>query len=803
MTTKQELSATATAVHAPYGFVPLSSHVFRPPWAGAVSQDVPFEDGINGVIDLEIHTEAPIFVRGATDKTAFFRGPAGYAIPGSGVRGAVRNVVEIASYGWMRRVNNHRYGVRDLHNQNVYVRHMAGVMTDLKGDSRPLPKVVAGWLQRGPDAAGDDPAATVAHIEPCDFAKVDYRLLIGLARQHGLNDYNPGARQSAVSKYRRWGLRDGRGYHSSALFQVRASVDPLRPPQAEWLHRGFGQVLGLGAGVDGRLVFTGQPSEWREGSAARRGGGHPKHHDFFFSTGAQPAPAPVPVSREVMDGFSFVHSDGAQQHSRNKGRSPNPEWAFWKAAYDAGERVPVFFLPDAHGGVRAFGLAMMFRLAYKNSVHDAIRNTQDPWRAGATDAAPTPPDLAELVFGHVPLARKGGGAEREPLLKGRVSFGLFAADPAAEPMAPVSAVLGTPKASYYPAYVEQSPTRPGARPPNKDAYRTYMDKDVQIRGHKRYRVQPGVIQGPAPLRRNDGTVNEDVGSTFRPLPSGTVFRGKLRVHNLRPAELGAVLWALDFGDASCRHMLGMARPLGYGRSRFQIAGADLTVNGPANGPAPAPTDLLAAARAAYADAMEQSCADAKVPGGWARSRVVQELQALAREIPADSPHRRHMSIAHMAPGGGKVNQFNEAKKSAGALPSALADEDWARAAGVAVPTAAPPRPAPAPAPGARAPVAPRGSARGDPRGAPPAPPPRHEGWRPVPAGSRVQATLVATNKKGNWTCALSGPDAQGRDTAGVITGAPPADAQPGQKVQVTVKTGGNPRELVLVWEGGK
>ncbi len=131
-----------TTAFAPYGFVPLNEDVYLPEWAPAVSRDWPFQDGVSGTIELEITSHTPIFTRDPEDRERFFRGPDGLpAFPGSGLRGAIRTVVEIASYGWMRRVNDHRYGVRDLHNNALYVRHMADIMPALNGKMamRPTP----------------------------------------------------------------------------------------------------------------------------------------------------------------------------------------------------------------------------------------------------------------------------------------------------------------------------------------------------------------------------------------------------------------------------------------------------------------------------------------------------------------------------------------------------------------------------------------------------------------------------------------------------------------------------------------
>jgi hypothetical protein len=121
-------------IPSPYNFVPLSRHVFFPDWAAQVSQDVPFSDGISGWFEIEVEAMTPIFIRhgekprewneknpaevdrlrehwlqietAATpswpedDWIDFFREPDGaYAIPGSSLKGALRLVLEIASFG--------------------------------------------------------------------------------------------------------------------------------------------------------------------------------------------------------------------------------------------------------------------------------------------------------------------------------------------------------------------------------------------------------------------------------------------------------------------------------------------------------------------------------------------------------------------------------------------------------------------------------------------------------------------------------------------------------------------------------
>lgn len=799
MSTEREM--LNSKAHAPYGFVPLPERVFLPDWAPAVSQDVPFQDGLCGVLQLTLTAKTPIFVRGAHDQTAFFQGPKGPAIPGSGLRGAIRNVVEIASHGWMRRVNDHRYGVRDLQNQRLYVRHMAGIMPSVQGKNIPLPKVVAGWLQK-PKVVG-----AVPQITPCHFAKVHYSLLMEPARRAQARDYEPGRRQSAVQKYKSWGLTKGVDAATSGALTVNATVEGLRQRRPEWLGLNFGRVSALGTGAQGRLVFTGQPSPWSPDRPGRPGGGNPKQHDFFFYEDPESKRLPkLTVTAEQLEAFEFIHCDGAQQHSLNKGRARNEEWQFWHSAFEDGERVPVFFLVEG-GKLRAFGLAMMFRLAYKKSVADAIRNSQQGINSDSHA------DLAELIFGHVPLARKGKGkgkgAEQEWLLKGRVSFGLMEAQGAITPLPEVKAVLGAPKASYYPNYIEQRKDRPGAPPTgDKDSYATFMDDDVRLRGHKRYRVQPSVVASKLPDVGDKNRPNENVQSRFSPLPANTRFTGQLRVHNLRPAELGAVLWALDFGQAEgCLHMIGMARPLGYGACTIEISGGKLIPNDPAAA-APSREAQLQQAREAFAAVMDAHCGG---PGRWSRSRGLLELQELARPLAPNSPHRAHMSIGVMGYDNRKINEFVEAKRAAMALPTALSDERYGRLGGAADIDVGS---EPAARGGAWAGVAAGAVSVAGIGGAPFSGAvgliaagatallsslSTGAGWSPIKGGTAVEVELTGQNKKGKWVAKLTGKYAQGREVSATMVGEPPPGAVVGGVYPAVVTAGGDPRNLGIKW----
>ena len=109
-------------IKAPYNFVPLENKAFYPSWANHISQDIPFEDGVSGSIEYTIEAETPIFVRnGYTDRehpdSTFSKTHDGkFFIPSTSIKGEIRNVLEILSFGKMTQVQDARFGIRDLSN---------------------------------------------------------------------------------------------------------------------------------------------------------------------------------------------------------------------------------------------------------------------------------------------------------------------------------------------------------------------------------------------------------------------------------------------------------------------------------------------------------------------------------------------------------------------------------------------------------------------------------------------------------------------------------------------------------------
>ncbi|HQK26141.1 MAG TPA: TIGR03986 family CRISPR-associated RAMP protein, partial [Synergistaceae bacterium] len=278
---------------------------------------------------------------------------------------------------------------------------------------------------------------------------------------------------------------------------------------------------------------------------------------------------------------------------------------------------------------KSMGLAMMYRLPYAHSIHETIRHTNPRHCDGGVL------DLGEQIFGRV---------EDQDALRGRVAVETLVAEGKPQPMPVVSTVLGAPKPTFYPNYVKQHTDVQGNLTGN---YKTYMNADAEIRGWKRY-LPPKDGEKPTPK----APLTENVATAFRPLPPGTVFSGRVVGHNLRPREMGALVWALTWGgNSQLRHILGMGKPYGYGSVTVEIVKADLRWNDPTK------TDdlTLESCRKAFEDAMEKWWGTTGEKGSWKGSDQVRALLALANPG-TPWPHGRAYPVLE-----GRNNEFVDAK----------------------------------------------------------------------------------------------------------------------------------------------
>jgi CRISPR-associated protein (TIGR03986 family) len=561
-------------IPSPYNFVPLNDQVVFPEWSHLVSQDVPFKDGLSGHIDLEIEAVTPIYVRNGGDHpqnrqgddyTDFFRlSPGGpYAIPGTSIKGMLRNVVEIVTQGKMR-TGDKRYAVRDLNNPD---RDLYGNwMTTPQPPHRSKPK--AGWLKL--DEKGD------WRLYPCEFVRVERSDLLTYFRNSFPGQTIPSlhTRQDSVQKRNAWGeTRLVLGFSFNPRHTHKTSGP--RPVLLEYPKVTSLQGVGSGASNEGTIVFTGQPMA---DTVPKHSPGN-KHLEFIFYN---PRKESIKVPNSIKKDFIFIHSN--DERNPDGMPTPNKEWSYWSGKLKQGERVPVFYLAfkeanptpqstpveatDNGAKLHSMGLALMYRLAYKWRTKDLLE------RVGKN--APhysDQMDFAETLFGRI---------HDDEALKGRVQIEPAIISNGKQPGNTTTVVLNSPKPSFYPNYIRQDSKSIGVVNGN---YKTYMDDDSSLRGWKRYPVRAN-----ASVPRREGG-NNNITTSFRPLPTTTKFKGRIHCHNLLPIEAGGLLWSLTLGEGrDLCHSLGMAKPYGFGAIRVTVKSTLLEPG--ASSPEPIPEEEL-------------------------------------------------------------------------------------------------------------------------------------------------------------------------------------------------------------------
>ncbi len=542
-----------TTVQTPYRFVPLSRLILLPDWASKASHDHPFQDAVSGELTIRLTCHTPLCVGGmqtastgtSPGRVEVFHTPSGEpAIPGSALKGMVRNVLDIAAFARFRQVEDQKLGVRDISSADTFY-----------VDEIIRTPVQTGWLTF---------TEGKWQVKSCRFSRIHQQDVFKAAK---IPSEIWKKCKTAKDRYQKIGL----------LPRVRFTLE--NHPQLNHIAKPVSDGV-----LTGAIVVTGQPGRaWDDGTKSKK-------YEFVFHDpmpGEHP-PHQIEVEDVVMRGFRHIHRE-------------SEEWAFWQEKLTAGELdrgIPVFF--HANGTkVRSLGLAMMYKLPFKHSVHEAIGHTSP---AHMKDDQP---DLGDLLFGRID--------NEEGSLRGRVGFTL--ATPAfgqeIKPYFLKPTVLASPKPSFYPAYMRQ----------DRMDFRQLMQPDSELAGWKRYPPKP--FDGVPPLPEKSKPTAQ---VSLQVVPEESEFTGCIRVHNLRRVELGALLWALDFGDhEKYRHGLGMGKPLGLGQVSLQLTDWQLEPNDPCSvEDGNIDRAWIDACRQEFMDLMDQTLHAAGC-GPWASSGPIQAL----------------------------------------------------------------------------------------------------------------------------------------------------------------------------------
>ena len=423
-------------IKAPFNFVPLNEMPYIPEWADQISQDMPFEDGISGEIRIRITAETPIFVSDKVqeDNTVpcefcHVLDPEGnkhYFIPGTSIKGVLRNVMEVMSFGKMPLVQNQSFGIRDLSKGADGLFYRAKVKVD---------KVHCGWLRMGEDGYLLDDCGLPWRISAEELDRHFGMGLMGFITngQNFRSDDNKTARK----KYDMFRTE----HTDNELTDYFTTDDNIN------INAGGRKFVRFSrGGNDGTIVFTGQPG-LRQQKFDRKKNKMVWSGKFFeFVFPSQVERENVPVPENVFKEFESIHQNSSDYTD------------FRKKQLKRGEEIPIFFIYDEDGNVDTMGISYMYKFPAFNSVYNGIPISLLDNKAR---------DLCECIFGFT---------DRENSLKGRVQFTPAMLQGAPSLCNDVTLTLAKPHPSYYPLYLGKG--------------QTWNSDSVQIAGRKRYPVRP-------------------------------------------------------------------------------------------------------------------------------------------------------------------------------------------------------------------------------------------------------------------------------------------------------------------------
>ncbi|KLV01458.1 hypothetical protein ABT56_22130 [Photobacterium aquae] len=336
--------AISYQVHAPYHFVPLSKWVYMPDWAHMVSHDVPFKDGYSGVIEYRLTNATPLLVGGEQDNkdgqptlVKWTRDPHGNpVIPGSSLKGMIRNVLEIAAFGKFVAIDENHFSFRDVSSKSHYLESI------IKPNS-----VRAAWLKYDSTKQGWT-------LTTCEWAKIKHSdIRTAFAIKIDNND-------AATAKYDAWPL--------TKPVNMKVISKTGKQGTVNW-------AVDLDKGnSSGNLVFCNKRIIGR---------GHPQDYEFSYCFYGQQHVAAIDMEQlNALANKMFVSHDEDQVKYLLENQHP-----------DFG--IPIFALFDKKGQkLHSLGLSKMPRVLYNHSVAGLADKMQTKART-----SPHYFDMAELMFG--------------------------------------------------------------------------------------------------------------------------------------------------------------------------------------------------------------------------------------------------------------------------------------------------------------------------------------------------------------------------------------------------------------------
>lgn len=546
-----------TWAHAPYNFVQLPD-VFIP--VDEPSEQDSYSHGFSGYIDLKITTLSPTYIRGMVDKDLYneiknksarqvakdvelkTKLAAFYSlsekdrqypcIPGSSLRGMLRNLVEIVSFSRIHAVAK---------DPQIWYRDVAGTGAMRNNYSQSIgahgEAVRAGFLIK----KGDTWQINPARLPGPRFTSNSTYFQV----HNDLIEQEIGKLPGFISMYQQ-------GYKLQAPYHVRFNAS------IAVIHHGneINKVTNIAA-YDGNVEFHDYPySGWllTSGNMALGNPQNVPHKRKWYAVvlEADPQADMLKIDEKAVESYLSNLTDTVRDELGERGCLQNDSAIFYSTNL------------NKNGNVFYFGHNPFFRVPLMSAAFDPITPYDHvPQHLKHTKEW----DLVEALFGNEADDGKESRASRVSVMDAKFDLQSSVEEIWYDPQNSSHAlrVLGTPKPTAYAHYLVQDfEADPNTVDRNQlSNYSTSADK-TEIRGHKAYWTK-----GDSPSFTEQNVQRERLHTRANPLNPGVVFFSRIYFNSLNQTELGALLWALTLTNKPGQsvyhcHRIGMGKPYGMG-----------------------------------------------------------------------------------------------------------------------------------------------------------------------------------------------------------------------------------------------
>lgn len=384
-------------VHAPYNFVPFTENRLLQRYERC--EDLPCHNRIDGQrltgeIHITMEAKTPVFISDGQKPPHFFRNVDGRpTIPGSSLRGMVRENMQILSFGLVR-------PKEDVSDHRIFFREIA--------------------------SAGSNTGEAL---------KERYHNVMGVVSQRGKNGKTRQIPQNVKAGY--LFMKNGTYWiqpTKGRYLRVSRTHEDLKEYQYKYA-RTMEVNYTVSGQTAGRVVpYDGPAAGMKKGTLLFTGKSVSSPNGVYLFPEEDISADPIRISKE--DALAYQEDwERRRNHLRGGGYDPK----FWAIAKGK-ERKPVFYI--RYENHTYFGMSQYIRVAYTHPVCDGLPRS---WKKQ------TERDQKERLLDYV--SSMLGYAAKQESYRSRVSFGDLTAMGSVKEQKPVPIILREPNPGYYPGYL--------------------------------------------------------------------------------------------------------------------------------------------------------------------------------------------------------------------------------------------------------------------------------------------------------------------------------------------------------------